>query len=206
MKLVPAALMVMAATAAATPASATEAGVAEQEADWRRVATPGDRERIRQWRSAWMSALPAARAGGGRVELDADAALFDPDGVMDGAMPPAGAYLCRLFRMGRVGALVSAFSAESAVPCRIGSTGRRFAVGNGPARASGTFYPDTASRGVFLGTVMLADERRPMAYGRDARRDAAGLVERIGPERWRLVLPYPRFGSVLDVVEIVPAG
>jgi hypothetical protein len=33
----------------------------------------------------------------------------------------------------------------------------------------------------------------------------AGLVERIGARRWRLVLPYPRFESTLDVIEIVPA-
>jgi hypothetical protein len=33
----------------------------------------------------------------------------------------------------------------------------------------------------------------------------AGYIERIGDKRWRLVLPYPRFESLLDVVEIVPA-
>ena len=38
----------------------------------------------------------------------------------------------------------------------------------------------------------------------DATRDVAGVVERIGPQRWRLVLPYPRFESLIDVVELVP--
>jgi hypothetical protein len=58
---------------------------------------------------------------------------------------------------------------------------------------------------VFLGTLQLADERGVFRYGHDAERDLAGLVERIGPRRWRLILPYPRFESLLDVIEILPA-
>jgi hypothetical protein len=53
---------------------------------------------------------------------------------------------------------------------------------------------------------MFPDERRPVAYGHAAGRDVAGVVERIGERRWRLVLPYPRFGAALDVIELVPAG
>ena len=34
----------------------------------------------------------------------------------------------------------------------------------------------------------------------------AGLVERIGDNRWRLVLPAPAYESLLDVIELVPAG
>jgi hypothetical protein len=34
-----------------------------------------------------------------------------------------------------------------------------------------------------------------MQYGRDEDRDVAGFVERIGPNRWRLVMPYPHFES-----------
>ena len=34
----------------------------------------------------------------------------------------------------------------------------------------------------------------------------AGLVERIGDNRWRLVLPAPAYESMLDVIELVPAG
>jgi hypothetical protein len=45
-----------------------------------------------------------------------------------------------------------------------------------------------------------------MRYGRDADRDLAGWVERVGERRWRLILPYPRFESTIDVVELVPAG
>jgi hypothetical protein len=45
-----------------------------------------------------------------------------------------------------------------------------------------------------------------MQYGRDSERDVAGYVERIGPNRWRLIMPRPAFESVMDVMELVPAG
>ncbi len=58
---------------------------------------------------------------------------------------------------------------------------------------------------VFLGVLELGDETRPHVYGRDELRDMAGTFERIGEARWRLVLPYPHFESLVDVIEIVPA-
>jgi hypothetical protein len=54
--------------------------------------------------------------------------------------------------------------------------------------------------------MMFGDETAPIAYGRDNARDMAGFVERVGDKRWRLVLPYPTFESILDVVELVPEG
>jgi hypothetical protein len=59
---------------------------------------------------------------------------------------------------------------------------------------------------VFLGTLVLGDESLPVSYGSDRMRDMAGLVERIGDNRWRLVLPAPAYESLLDVIELVPAG
>jgi hypothetical protein len=32
----------------------------------------------------------------------------------------------------------------------------------------------------------------------------AGALERIGPYRWRLILPKPHFESMMDVIELVP--
>ena len=75
----------------------------------------------------------------------------------------------------------------------------------GSQRLVGTIYPHDTTRAVFLGTVALGDERNAMRYGRDATRDVAGWVERIGPARWRLIQPYPAFESTLDVLDLVPA-
>ena len=60
-------------------------------------------------------------------------------------------------------------------------------------------------RQVFLGTLVLGDEQRAIPYGADTDRDLAGFIERMGPRKYRLILPYPRFESLIDVVELVPA-
>lgn len=52
--------------------------------------------------------------------------------------------------------------------------------------------------------MQLGDEMRIMSYGRDRERNLAGLVERIGERRWRILFPYPHFESTLDVIELVP--
>ena len=40
----------------------------------------------------------------------------------------------------------------------------------------------------------------------DPDRDVAAFVERIGPARWRMVIPRPAFESKTDVIELVPAS
>jgi hypothetical protein len=45
-----------------------------------------------------------------------------------------------------------------------------------------------------------------MQYGRDTQRDVAGFVERIGPNRWRLIMPRPHFESQMDVMELLPSA
>jgi hypothetical protein len=62
----------------------------------------------------------------------------------------------------------------------------------GSQRPTGHLFPDSDRRTIFLGTLILADESMAIRYGRDRERDMAGVVERIGRQRWRLVLPYPR--------------
>ena len=173
--------------------------------DWRKVATKQDRERLRNWRDAWMQALVRVRATpGGAAGLDADPGLFDPDRVIQGAALQPGAYRCRMHRLGGIGPHARPLLSGAWTGCRVDESGSvRHFVTDGDQRTSGNLFDSTDSRTVFLGTLALGDEDRPMRYGRDARRDMAGLVERIGPARWRLVLPYPGFQSTLDVMEIV---
>jgi hypothetical protein len=61
-------------------------------------------------------------------------------------------------------------------------------------------------RRVFLGTLVLGDETRAMQYREDPDRDVAGFIERIGDNRWRLIMPKPQFESQLDVMELVPSS
>jgi hypothetical protein len=77
----------------------------------------------------------------------------------------------------------------------------------GSERPAGRLWEDDVStRLVFLGSMALGDKESPKAYGEDPRRDMAGVLERIGPMRWRLVIPYPRSGARLDVFELTPVA
>ncbi|MGW8190462.1 DUF4893 domain-containing protein [Sphingomonas hankookensis] len=173
--------------------------------DWRRVATPADRDRLRRWRDAWMTALPRARAADAAA-IAAQGALFNPDGALAGGSAPAGRYRCRVFKLGGAGSAMRDFTAYPAFDCHITDEGRvrSFYKESGSQRPVGLLFAD-GDRTVFLGTLLLGDERAALQYGQDRDRDMAGLLERVGERRWRLVLPYPRFESLLDVIELVPA-
>lgn len=192
---------------AGSAASESDAdAAASSDADWRRVATAADRGRLRGWRGAWVNALAQADA----KEVAREPVLFDPDHALVDPVPPPGTYRCRTFKLGARSGTGPSFLGYGWFSCRIGrspdGTTISFAKVNGSQRPIGTVFADTDARGIFLGTMELGDETRPMAYGRDASRDMAGVFERIAPQRWRLILPYPRFESILDVIELVPAG
>ncbi|MEG3174613.1 DUF4893 domain-containing protein [Sphingomonas sp. RB3P16] len=182
-------------------------GLPTDATDWRRVATVADRRRLRGWRQAWIDALAKVSTSANAAVIASDPDLFDPDRALSEATPPPGAYRCRVIKLGANGTAMRNVTAYPAVDCHVtaeGSVSALYKV-SGAQRPVGLVYPDSAARSVFLGTMVLGDETKPLNYGQDINRDLAGYVERIGTRRWRLVLPRPRFESLLDVVEIVPA-
>jgi hypothetical protein len=77
----------------------------------------------------------------------------------------------------------------------------------GSRRPAGRLWDDDdPKRMIFLGSLALGDEKEPLAYGEDPARDTAGVFERIGPFRWRLVIPWPRSGAKLEVFELTPVS
>ena len=175
--------------------------------DWHQVATDKDRERLRTWRTAWITALARIKAAGRGADLTGQGELFEPDRALSNAAPPPGRYRCRVFKLGANGVAMRDFTAYPPYECRINDEGEvssLYKVG-GSQRPIGLLFPDGGSRMVFLGTMMFGDEKKPMDYGRDDGRDMAGYIERVGDKRWRLVLPWPKFESIVDVVELVPA-
>jgi hypothetical protein len=176
--------------------------------DWRSLASRDDMRRLRTWREAFVQGLAEARAGGNEASIAAEGALLEPDAALDAPALRAGSYRCRTLKLGSAENATLAFVAYPPFDCRVTVQGdvARFEKLSGSQRPTGLLYPGGARRQVFLGTLVLGDETRALGYGRDALRDMVGAVERVGPQRWRLIFPYPRFESTIDVVELIPAS
>lgn len=173
--------------------------------DWRQLATAADRVRLRDWRAAFERGLAQARAASDGA-IARDTALFDPDAALATALPPPGNYRCRTIKLGSKIAELR-YIAYPWFTCRIGpGPERTFTKVGGSQRVFGALYADNDLRGVLLGTLVLGDERTPLDYGQDGARDMAGVVERIGADRWRIVLPSPAYESLVDLIELRPAG
>ena len=177
-----------------------------QRTDWRVVATANDRERLREWRTAFTKALDQARAAGHAADIAKEGPLLEPDAALGPVPIPIGRYKCRVIKVGAKTLGLLDYIAYPAFSCRIGQEKnlQSFYKLTGSQRHTGLIFADSALRQAFLGTLVLGDESRAMQYGRDQERDLAGWVERVGDKRWRLILPYPHFESTLDVVELVP--
>ena len=180
--------------------------VPEWTRDWRQVATEADRTLLRDWRKAFSDALAAARKSGHAAEIAREGALLDPDAALGGGPIPSGQYACRVLKLGAKSAGLLDYVSYPPFVCRVDQERdlQGFAKLTGSQRPVGLIFPGDVMRQVFLGTLVLGDEREARQYGQDETRDVAGYVERIGPNRWRLLLPRPAFESQLDVIELVP--
>ena len=175
---------------------------------YKQVISENDRVRLRDWRKSFESGLDAARKAGHAAEIAREGALLDPDAALAGPAIANGMYRCRVIKLGAQAGETREYLATPIFTCRVRQERQlqRFGVLSGPQRYLGLIFPGDAIRNVFLGTLVLGDERRALQYGQDQKRDVAGYVERIGPDRWRLVMPQPHFESRLDVMELVPQG
>ncbi len=182
--------------------------IAGETHEWRVAATGADRARLRDWRPAFIEALGKARATGHGAEIAAEGALLEPDSGTVGVPIANGEYRCRVIKLGGRSPGMLDYVAYPAFTCRIQAEKglQGFAKMSGSQRPVGVIFPGDSMRQVFLGTLVLGDELRAMQYGRDPDRDLAAFVEKVGPNRWRMVFPRPAFESTLDVIELIPAN
>ncbi|MEO6360253.1 MAG: DUF4893 domain-containing protein [Sphingomicrobium sp.] len=198
------ALVLLPACAAIAPKSRI---IEQPTVNWRAAATSQDRERLREWRSTFTRALAAAGSAGHAAEIAREGDLLRPDVALGGGPIPNGMYRCRVIKLGAKSAGLLDYVTYPGFMCRIrpqlGVQG--MAKLTGSQRYVGLIFPGDELRQVFLGTLAVGDETRATQYGVDRERDVAGYVERIAPQRWRLIMPQPAFESQLDVLELVPA-
>ena len=175
---------------------------------WQSVATAADRARIRDWWPAWQDALASARSGGHGADISAEGVLLDPLAALPNPHVPPGTYRCRVIKLGTPGGSSLSYVAYPTFQCRVEAEQDMFSLTKltGSQRQVGLIFDDSERRKIFLGTLALGDEAAAMDYGVDQSRNLAGLVERIGPMRWRVVFPRPAFESIVDVMELVPEG
>jgi hypothetical protein len=173
---------------------------------WKEVATPDDRQRLADWRSSFIAALTAAKAAGHATEIAREGDLLEPDAALGPPTIPDGMFRCRMIKIGAKDKGGLAYVSYPPFTCRVKADRdlHRFNKFGGSQRYVGLIFPGDAVNQVFLGTLVLGDETRALQYGQDELRDVAGYIERIGPDRWRLIMPKPHFESQFDVMELVP--
>src|SRR3954468_20143224 len=85
------------------PARPAAAASSSSMMSWRSLATPDDRKRLRDWRTAWVAALAKAKASNPN-DVAAEGDLLEPDAApLDDVTPPPGDNRCRVVERRRVG-------------------------------------------------------------------------------------------------------
>jgi hypothetical protein len=175
---------------------------------WLAIATAADESRISRIGLAWQSALADARRGFGG-EIRREGALLEPRAALPRPAPTPGSYNCRLIKLGKSTDRGVAFERFKPFFCYVEVEDELLTIvkQTGSQRPAGRLWEDDRpDRLIFLGSLALGDEQQPLAYGEDPKRDMAGVFERIGPFRWRLVIPWPQGTSKLDVFELTPVA
>lgn len=172
---------------------------------WTNVAGPDDSGRLANLEALWRSALAeAGRRRGLARRLAAEGALLDPARRLPRAMPSPGPYRCRTLRLGEASPRAASLSAASGL-CYVVHEGELLSLTrqDGRERPGGYLWEDGRDRMIFLGALAVGREPLPPAYRDRPERDLIGVIERIGPFRYRLVLLHA--AARIDVVELVPA-
>ena len=177
--------------------------------DWRGVVAHGDRDRLQRIDAAWDLALQQARHQRGSGDLSSLGELIDPAAARPGVAPPAGNYRCRTVKLGsQSGEEGLGYVVYGWFACRIEDTpaGLKFTKLTGSQRPSGLLFPENDRSMILLGSMALGQEAAANSYGLNPDRDLIAELERIGEARWRLVIPWPRNESNLDLIELRPAN
>jgi hypothetical protein len=194
-------------SAVGTRASVEVAPVAKSDA-WRKLVTAADQVRLSRLDSAWQQALTEAGKGNGG-DIRKEGVLLKPHAALARPAPTPGSYNCRLIKLGKATPKTRSYESFKPFFCYVEVEGDLLTIvkQTGSQRPAGRLWDDDdADRLIFLGTLALGNEDQPLAYGDDPKRDMAGVLERIGPFRWRLVIPWPQSTSKLDVFELTPVA
>lgn len=183
-----------------------EVGAPLKSEAWKAVATDADEDRLSRLGLAWQSALAEAKKSNGS-DVRKEGKLLLPRSGLPRPHPTPGSYNCRLITLGKVGSKGKPFESFKPFFCYVEVEGDQLTIvkQTGSQRPAGRLWEDDdPSRMIFLGSLALGNEEQPLAYGDDPKRNMAGVLERIGAFRWRLVIPWPQSDTMLEVFELTP--
>jgi hypothetical protein len=174
---------------------------------WRGALKPADLDRLSRLNAAWEEALAVARSAGATRRFRAEGELLSPLAALPRASLPPGSYRCRLIRIGASRRGRGAYTALGPYFCFVGAEGTNlsFVQQTGPDRPWGSLYDDGEKRQILIGSRSRGAEKQLPTYGDRPERDIVGVAERVGNFRYRIVMPWPQSGALLEVMELVPA-
>jgi hypothetical protein len=183
-----------------------EVGPPPKSEAWKAVATDADKDRLERIGLAWQEALAEANKSNA-ADVRKEGKLLLPRSGLPRPQPTPGSYNCRLIKLGNATPKSKAFETFKPFFCYVEVEDNLLTIvkQTGSQRPAGRLWEDDdPNRLIFLGSLALGNEDAPLAYGDDPKRNMAGVLERIGPFRWRLVIPWPQSTSKLDVFELTP--
>lgn len=179
----------------------------EPEPAWMAQISVEDRARLDRLPEIWGDALDAVPARQrGTVLKEGD--LLVARAARDHAAPPPGSYRCRLVRLGQPAARrepsVRSYADFFCYVRAEQGGGLSFTKQTGTELPGGWLHVDGDRRMVLVGAMQHKAGDNSLAYGTEPDRDLVGVVERVGPFRWRLVLPWRSERAGVDVYELTP--
>lgn len=176
------------------------------EPGWRGAISAEDTARLEALPATWEAVRSLAERRSKSVWAG-QAELLAADGALDHPAMPPGSYNCRLVRLGQQtarGPVVRTFNPFFCYVRGEGAEALSFTKQTGTDLPGGWLHADGDRRYVFLGAKQRKPGDNSLGYGTEGDRDLAGVVERIAPFRWRLVVPWRTGKPGLDVYELTP--
>ena len=189
-------------TATASPDGGLQGGTDR----WKEVASADDEDRFGRLDDAWKKALREANHEFG-AQIDALGMLSVPEAALDNPTPAPGKYRCRTIKIGTIIEGLT-YVAYPWFTCTVELTPGGDLVltkTTGSQRTRGLLYPNEGNpkQLVYVGAQAWGDTETTFpAYGEKPERDQVGAFERIGTGRWRMVVPWPKQESKLDILEL----
>lgn len=133
--------------------------------------------------------------------------LLVPNAARQQPTPPPGSYHCRLVKLGAGTGREPPVQSFPDFFCYIRAEGDNrlsFTKQTGTELPGGWLHDDGGRRLVLIGAKQRTPGDNSLAYGSEPERNLVGVIERVGPFRWRLVLPRPAESAGLDIYELTP--